>query len=282
MERVKNDFQGFKTAIVWGPNLEVRCSEALFGSVLIMAARVADVDIILSSCGFFYLFFLGYSQPSYTGCLPYMYLHTWCGLSVNLEYRSETCCTQLAENTECKKSPKIRHLGLITQLCPALSSQLGMYRQSEKNLLSSDISSTSPHNMVNVGPQRLRYVRELRAPQQISTGFACWPRYCTNVAQRRSTKLCTMFRRLQGCYTIYTFPRALAPNGIFFTCKKNSLYVQVLRSLILAALLHGTPAAGVSQTLRRWAEDATYIWQGSHHTGHRPTFYWFSLRRFNV
>ena len=32
---------------------------------------------------------------------------------------------------------------------------------------------------------------------------------------------------------------------------QNSLYVQVLRSPILAALLHGTPAAGVSQTLRR-------------------------------
>jgi len=32
---------------------------------------------------------------------------------------------------------------------------------------------------------------------------------------------------------------------------QNSLYVQVLRSLILPALLHGTPAAGVSQTLRR-------------------------------
>jgi len=30
-----------------------------------------------------------------------------------------------------------------------------------------------------------------------------------------------------------------------------SLYVQVLRSPVLAALLHGTPAAGVSQTLRR-------------------------------
>jgi len=28
-------------------------------------------------------------------------------------------------------------------------------------------------------------------------------------------------------------------------------YVQVLRSPILAVLLHGTPAAGVSQTLRR-------------------------------
>jgi len=32
---------------------------------------------------------------------------------------------------------------------------------------------------------------------------------------------------------------------------QNSLYVQVLRSRILAALLHGTPAAVVSQTLRR-------------------------------
>jgi len=32
---------------------------------------------------------------------------------------------------------------------------------------------------------------------------------------------------------------------------QNSLYVQVLRSPILAALLHGTPAADVTQTLRR-------------------------------
>ena len=31
---------------------------------------------------------------------------------------------------------------------------------------------------------------------------------------------------------------------------QNSLYVQVLHSPILAALLHGTPAAGISQTLR--------------------------------
>jgi len=31
---------------------------------------------------------------------------------------------------------------------------------------------------------------------------------------------------------------------------QNSLYVQVLHSSILAALLHSTPAAGVSQTLR--------------------------------
>jgi len=41
---------------------------------------------------------------------------------------------------------------------------------------------------------------------------------------------------------------------------------------VLAALLNGTPVLGVSQTLRRGTEDATYIRQGGHHVGHRPTF----------
>ena len=51
-------------------------------------------------------------------------IHTRCGLSVNLQYRSETCCARLAENTARKKSPKTRHLGTIPKLSPAISSQL--------------------------------------------------------------------------------------------------------------------------------------------------------------
>ena len=43
------------------------------------------------------------------------------------------------------------HLGTIPQLCRAISSQ-GMCRQSEKNLLSSNICSICAHNMVNFGP----------------------------------------------------------------------------------------------------------------------------------
>jgi len=46
---------------------------------------------------------------------------------------------------------------------------------------------------------------------------------------------------------------------------------------VLAALLQGTLVVGVSQTLRRWTEGATYIRQGGHHVGHWPTFlvrYW--------
>jgi len=41
---------------------------------------------------------------------------------------------------------------------------------------------------------------------------------------------------------------------------------------VLAVLLHDTLVVGVSQTLRRWTEAATYIRQGGHHVGHWPTF----------
>jgi len=72
--------------------------------------------------------------------------------SVNLECRSETCCAGLAGNTGRKKVAKNRHLGTIAQICRAISSQLRHYRQLEKNLLSSNMSSGCPHNMVNFGP----------------------------------------------------------------------------------------------------------------------------------
>jgi len=74
-------------------------------------------------------------QIIYTNCPGNVHypFHTWCGLSANLGCRSETCCTQLAENTGRKKSPKNRHLGTIAQLCRAISSQLRHISKSEKN-----------------------------------------------------------------------------------------------------------------------------------------------------
>ena len=44
------------------------------------------------------------------------------------------------------------------------------------------------------------------------------------------------------------------------------------RFRVLAALLHGSQVLGISHTLRRWTEGATYIRQGSHHIEHWPTF----------
>jgi len=122
-----------------------------FYNTLIMVALYM-VTIIFSSCGFF--FFSHLISVSQIGCLPYF--HTWCGLSANLECRSETCCAQLAVNAGRKKSSKSRHLGTIPQLCRAISLQLRHVSTIRKKLLGSNISSTCPHNMVNFGPLAAR------------------------------------------------------------------------------------------------------------------------------
>ena len=82
-----------------------------------------------------------------------------------------------------------------------------------KNLLSSNMSSTCPHNMVNFG---------LLAAE---IGLPVWG-------------------------TAANF------NGF----------------RVLAALLHCSQVVSISQTLRRWTEDATYVRKGDHHVGHWPTF----------
>jgi len=61
-------------------------------------------------------------------------------------------CTRLAANAGPKKVAKNRYLGTIPQLCPAISSQLRHLSTIGKNLLSSNISPTCPHNTVNFGP----------------------------------------------------------------------------------------------------------------------------------
>jgi len=122
-------------------------------------------------------------------------------------------CTRLAENTGHKKVAKNRHLGTIAQLCRAISSQLRHVSTIGKNLLSSNIFSRCPHNMVNFSPLAAEIDPVVWGIPSNFNGFR-----------------------------------------------------------VLAALLHGTPIVGVSQTLRRWTEGATYIRQGGHHVGHWPTF----------
>ena len=60
----------------------------------------------------------------------------------------------------------------------------------------------------------VRSVREFGAPEQISTCFASWLRYRSDVTRRRPNKLCTMFGRLLGWYTMYIFRGLLHPGGI--------------------------------------------------------------------
>jgi len=62
------------------------------------------------------------------------------------------CCTRLAANTGRKNIAKNRYLGTIAQLCRAMSSQQRHVSTIRKNLLSSNMSSIRPHNIVNFGP----------------------------------------------------------------------------------------------------------------------------------
>jgi len=92
-------------------------------SLAFMVALWNRADHYIFACRLLLSFFLFSSpQPSQIGCLPYF--HTSCGLSLNLECRSEMCRTRLAGNAGPKKLPKLRHLGTIAQLCRAISLQL--------------------------------------------------------------------------------------------------------------------------------------------------------------
>jgi len=108
----------------------------------------------------------------------------------------------------CKKSPSAHH----RTICLAISLQLRHIIDNQKSLLNSNISSTCPHNMVNAGPLTAEISwRVLGTPANFN-GF----RILASLLHQRSTQanqilLCTMFDRLLGWYSIYTFLAALAP-----------------------------------------------------------------------
>ena len=101
----------------------------------------------LSSFSFSFFFFSSPNlKPSQIGCL--LYFHIWCDLSANLECRSEMYCTRLAGNAGRTKSPKDRRMGTTTTLSGYIFASKARI-DSRKKLLSSNISSICPHNMVN-------------------------------------------------------------------------------------------------------------------------------------
>ena len=81
---------------------EKGCISSLFMAALYNRAGHIYFHPMVSSS--FFLFFP--HLISAVGDWMSTYFHTWCGLSVNLECRSETCCMRLAENTARKKNAK--------------------------------------------------------------------------------------------------------------------------------------------------------------------------------
>jgi len=108
---------------------------------------------------------------------------------------------------------KNRHLGTIAQICRAISSQLSDNR--EKNLLSSNISSTRSHNMVNFGPVAAEIGPVVWAPLQISTVFAYWQRYCRALQCWASAKLCGVEQRAPPIFGRAAITLGIGPH---FSC----------------------------------------------------------------
>ena len=106
------------------PDLIVPVTQSMASKQLLCPVIMAA---LVSRCGHsilplsFLSFFLACSQLLQIGCLPYF--HTWCGLSANLECRSEMCCTRLAENTGRQKSSKFA-------ICAPSHNFVGLYLRS--------------------------------------------------------------------------------------------------------------------------------------------------------
>jgi len=156
-------------------------------------------------------------------------------------------------NTGRKESQKIRQLRTIAQFCWAVSLQLRhvstIGKIVKQQYLLHTFSQYGELRSIS-GSDRFTSLGHRSKFQRVSrVGFV-------TVRRRRSprpTTLCTMFDYLLRWYTIYiyTFSRAIALWLTEFCQVQNSLYVKVLRSPILAALLHGTPAklCGVVQEM---------------------------------
>jgi len=88
-----------------------------------------------------------------------------------------------------------------------------------------------------------------------------------------------VFGRLLCWYTIYTFLGALAPKGNLPGAKFALHPSLAFASIGSISAWHSSSGRqpNFAASYKEWnyqtfADGATYIWQGGHHVGHRPTF----------
>ena len=149
---------------------------------------------------------------------------------------------------DAKKSPKIRHLRTIAQICRAISSQLRHVSTIGKNLVK---QPTCP-NMVNFGLLAAEMLSLVWGTPSVNfNGFHV---LASLLQPRRSTEA------NQTLHDVWPSPARLQYIYSFGGCCPVTEFCQVQNSvcvlqgkscaLLLAAILHGTRAVGSSQTLR--------------------------------
>jgi len=147
-----------------------------------------------------------------------------------------------------QKSPKIPHLCTIAQLCRAVYLQQRHVSTIDKKAVEQQYLFHVSSQYGELGQLKPRSVWLLWAPQQISVGS----RLAVITAATSLTRCQPNFARcLAVCWagTLYIHFWGLLPLTQF--CPVQNHFTSKSCVPILAALLDGTPAAGVSQTLRR-------------------------------
>ena len=108
---------------------------------------------IFSSCRLLFLSSFFLSSPSLSRRRLDVYHTSTHGVALLRIWNAGPKCAARGslEMQDAKKSPKSSHLHTILELCRAISLQLRHVSTIGKKLLSSNISSRCPHNMVNFG-----------------------------------------------------------------------------------------------------------------------------------
>jgi len=184
-----------------------------------MAALLADCrHSVFYPCGCYLLSsfsFLACSQPSQIGCLSYF--DTWCGLSANLECRSEMCCMWLTEIQVAKlrkKSPSAHHHTTLSGYIFATTGKACINNR-KNNFLNSNISSICPHNTyverlpTNGWDPFVSFGHPRKFQQFLLLGFITAPSSLNGGQPNFAWCLAIFWAGTQ--YTIYTILGALAP-----------------------------------------------------------------------
>jgi len=176
----------------------------------------------------------------------------------------------------CQKSPSVHH---CTTLSGYISATKACIDNQKKNLLNSNISSICRRNMLNFGPLTAEICWRVWGTPANFDGLCVLASFCTDVAQRTSTKLCRMFGCLLRWYTIYTFWGLFPPNGILQAAKFT--LCQSIPFSYIGSVTARQSSSGRQPEFAAWykewnygtfTEGATYIRLGGHYVWHRPTF----------
>jgi len=175
---------------------------------------------------------------------------------------------------------KNHHLRTIAQLCRAVSLQLRHVSTIRKNFLKSSMSSTCPHNVANFGPLTAEIGSRVSGSPANFSGFRILPSLLQQCHSPEANQTFHDVWPYPGWYIIYTFSGGSCTLTEFCQVQNSPLH-PCLAFFYIGSVTARHCRSGRKPNFAAWhkewnygtfAEGATYIRQGGHHVGHRPTF----------